>query len=397
MRPWPPCLGPAVHPSGEELYPPHGDFHVDTASRGAAPGQASRAYVVVAKDGTANLMARRRGPWKVLARKGRRLSAMIPLVLTRGASGETCVAEEACSVSGQDAVSSSLLQAKNSLLKKIRVDEAVMMQHRSALFQMAEDSSLQGLFRRDGMGASVPCLLLSIAALVAMLIFATYYREVLRKHVQAFFPASLSGSQTEKKVPPETEETWELCPGLTVPSGCECSLLVPTRPRRGEPYSFVDNLGGAILMVADDPADQSSPHPRQMLSGGDGVLLAKVGRVESSFPSGMPAAVDFELVSAKGEVWAEMSYQPGAGADQQDKSTIKVKTGRQIDVVGSLRHCALNFTDEQGRLLATTELLREPGPGGRAPGTTYRLRIAPLTDVGLVACALTCLHTLLPS
>lgn len=197
----------------------------------------------------------------------------------------------------------------------------------------------------------------------------------------------------DSKVPLEPEAAGDFCPDLIVPAGCECILIVPSRPKRGEPFNITDNNGSTVLTVTDDESSAGSAFPRRALVAG-GLVLAKCGRAESSVPSSMLRAIDFELISSKGDVWAELKYEPREGSEEQDRCSIKSKTGRQLLVMGSVRHNALNVTDQHGGLLATTEPMTSTGPVGHAPGTIFRLRIAPQADVGLVLCALICLQHL---
>eukprot|EP00913_Durusdinium_trenchii_P025009 g23474.t1 len=55
---------------------------------------------------------------------------------------------------------------------------------------------------------------------------------------------------------------------------------------------------------------------------------------------------------------------------------------------GSFDHHAVNITDEGGKLLATTELCCSDWD---PTGEFYRLRVAPMVDVGLLLCSLVCI------
>lgn len=197
----------------------------------------------------------------------------------------------------------------------------------------------------------------------------------------------------DNKVPLESSQVGDFCPDLIVPAGCECILIVPSRPKRGEPFDITDNTGSTVLTVTDDASSAGSAFPRRALVAG-GIVLATCGRAESSVPSSMLTNIDFELISSKEDVWADLKYEPREGSTEQDRCTIKSKTGRQLLVMGSVRHNALNITDQHGGLLATTEPMSSTGPLGHAPGTIFRLRVAPQADVGLVLCALICLQHL---
>lgn len=316
-----------------------------------------------------------------------------------GAGAEQCEA--------QDSPGRSLLQAKNTVFKAVHLDS----EGRQALLEtprhmpdVLEPAELaKGLARRSeayriAMSALSGGLwsVFSVILIAAFVTLAVVYHEALRKRLSSFLGRPAQGSSLDSKVPLVPGGSTDFCPELVVPAGCECILIVPSRPRRGEPYGITDNNGSTVLTVADE-VNPSCPTPRRLLLAEDGVVLARCGRAQSSLPSSMPNAIDFELVSSKGDVWAELSYQPREGSEEQDKCTIKSKTGRQFTVAGSVRHNALNFTDGpdgQGGLLATTEPVRTAGPLGHAPGTIFRIRIAPQADVGLVLCALICLQHL---
>jgi len=61
---------------------------------------------------------------------------------------------------------------------------------------------------------------------------------------------------------------------------------------------------------------------------------------------------------------------------------------RTMHFWGSFDHHAVNITDEAGKLLATTELCAADWD---PTGEFYRLRVAPLVDVGLLLCSLVCI------
>jgi len=179
------------------------------------------------------------------------------------------------------------------------------------------------------------------------------------------------------------------CPDLVVPAGCECILLVPTKLKGSETQHITDSNGSIVLSVT---ASDTGPSVRRKLVAGSNVTLPECGRARSSLPGNTLSVIEFELISASGEVWAQISYEPRQGAE--DRCVITTKNEQQLHMVGSVRYNALNMTDVQGGLLATTEPVVEQGPLGEPPGSTCRLRVAPLADVGLVLCTLICLQHL---
>eukprot|EP00931_Biecheleriopsis_adriatica_P011080 TRINITY_DN112158_c0_g1_i1.p1 TRINITY_DN112158_c0_g1~~TRINITY_DN112158_c0_g1_i1.p1 ORF type:complete len:541 (+),score=61.78 TRINITY_DN112158_c0_g1_i1:32-1624(+) len=179
------------------------------------------------------------------------------------------------------------------------------------------------------------------------------------------------------------------CPDLVVPAGCECILLMPTKLRGSETQHITDSNGSIVLSVT---GSDTGPSVRRKLVAGSNVTLAECGRAQSSLPGNTLSVIDFELISASGEVWAQMSYKPRQGG--KDRCVIATKHKQQLHIVGSVRSNALNMTDAQGSFLATTEPVAEQGPLGEPPGSICRLRVAPLADMGLVLCTLICLQHL---
>lgn len=295
-------------------------------------------------------------------------------------------AEELCQL--QEAVKTpGLLQAKSALWTKslLDVEDGHPRRHSpmTSRFFSLED-------RDSRLSLSTVWPFIALTMIFLLFTFILVNHEALLKR----FGGLHAERGVPDKVPLEPEASGDFCPDLIVPAGCECILIVPSRPKRGEPFNITDNNGSTVLTVADDEGSAGSAFPRRALVAG-GLVLAKCGRAESSVPSSMvDRAIDFELISSKGDVWAELKYEPREGSEEQDRCTIKSKTGRQLLVMGSVRHNALNVTDHHGGLLATTEPMTSTGPVGHAPGTIFRLRIAPQADVGLVLCALICLQHL---
>eukprot|EP00435_Cladocopium_sp_Y103_P057297 s916_g19.t1 len=110
------------------------------------------------------------------------------------------------------------------------------------------------------------------------------------------------------------------------------------------------------------------------------LLLLAVGVqfvIHLHFALGTPFGKGPSVASDQNDVWAELKYEPREGSEEQepqlepraDRCTIKSKTGRQLLVMGSVRHNALNVTDHHGGLLATTEPMTSTGR--RAPSSVY--------------------------
>jgi len=199
----------------------------------------------------------------------------------------------------------------------------------------------------------------------------------------------------------------EFCPDLVVPKGCECVLLVPLTPLCMGPFDVCDPNGEVVLCVL--PKSKSSPTSspgtpgltaskaaerrvsfgpmtlgpswRLELTTGKGVLLAQTSCTCTSTGSGGgDSAQSYELLTADGGYYATLrGNSEGFELDA---------AGTTIHFWGSFDHHAVNITDAAGKLLATTELCVADFD---STGEYYRLRVAPLVDVGLLLCSLICI------
>lgn len=178
----------------------------------------------------------------------------------------------------------------------------------------------------------------------------------------------------------------EFCPDLVVPQGCECILIVPSKTTRGSSRGITDASGNVVLHISDVVASEHQPGTlRKALVDIENETLAMCGCVRQ--PTDDVQRQNFELLRENGEAWARLSYE--AVPNSEDKCVIETKNGQQFYLVGSIRHNVLNMIDAQGSLIATTEPILQVEPG-QTPGDTYRLRVAPLVDVGMVLCSLIC-------
>jgi len=231
------------------------------------------------------------------------------------------------------------------------------------------------------------------AFLLAVAAYAAFRQQLLTKLLERLnlVNGSEKGNLDNQVSLPADDSTF--CQELVVPAGCECILLVPARPKRGQPFDITDTQGNAVLSVVDDTSQgkEGAGVQRRMLVA-DRTILAQCGRARSSLPGSMLTSVDFELLSSTGEVWAKLTYEPRQGAE--DKCSIETKTGQRFFLLGSVRHNALNMSDSNGALIATTEPTTEPGPLGQPAGSLFKLRAAPLCDVGFILCSLLCLQHL---
>ena len=87
-------------------------------------------------------------------------------------------------------------------------------------------------------------------------------------------------------------------PDLVVPEGCECVLLVCSKPKRGMTYDVIDSGGGVVLGMEDSL--EATPVPRRKLLTPNKVLLGQCVRTQRSFPSQTSTEITFEQLHCIG-------------------------------------------------------------------------------------------------
>jgi len=218
------------------------------------------------------------------------------------------------------------------------------------------------------------------------------------------------------------------CADLVVPQSCECILLVPIQPLTQGPFEVVDLNGNVVLQVTprhasfrpfagsapststgDAGRDPAGPLQRLIVMTSYGNMLAQCG-VAPGRSTSSRRGVEFHLLRAAGDYFAKLTSndaKEGGGSClgatggpsfpiAKDRFTLATRTGMRLHFWGSLEHHAMNVTDDPGKLLATTEsggsLEKQANASGEP--TYYKLRVAPLMDVGLVLCGLLCIEHL---
>ena len=88
-------------------------------------------------------------------------------------------------------------------------------------------------------------------------------------------------------------------PDLVVPEGCECVLLVCSKPKRGMTYDVIDSGGGSVLGMED--SFEATPVPRRKLLTPNKVLLGQCVRTQQSFPSQTSTEITFEQLNCIGQ------------------------------------------------------------------------------------------------
>mmetsp|Transcript_43996 Transcript_43996/g.95608 ORF Transcript_43996/g.95608 Transcript_43996/m.95608 type:complete len:399 (-) Transcript_43996:83-1279(-) len=200
---------------------------------------------------------------------------------------------------------------------------------------------------------------------------------------------------------PSEDGLQPFCPDLIVPRGCECVLLVPIVPLCLGPFSVCDPNGHVVLRVSP-----KSMAPPPSIDRGRGSARKFV----SFGPDSLGSSWRIELATGSGDLLAQSSFcKPGQNESSSHPSFALMRAdgghfatllrnqqeGYELTTPdhiiyfwGSFDHHAVNITDEGGKLLATTELCRADWD---QTGEFYRLRVAPLVDVGLLLCSLVCI------
>lgn len=182
------------------------------------------------------------------------------------------------------------------------------------------------------------------------------------------------------------------CPDLVVPQHCECILLVPAHTN-GRAHSFdISDMNGSIVLrcATQIPGGYGSEHSlgaghwRLFLMSPTGENLAQCREVRPTTSAAGPSgATEFHFLRNGGHYFAKLMYRG------QDRFELHSLAGKRLHFWGNFRARAVNVTDDSGRLLATTELHTD---SPYDDGSRFRLRVAPLTDVGLALCGLLCMR-----
>jgi len=206
--------------------------------------------------------------------------------------------------------------------------------------------------------------------------------------VGASKPVSASPSPSALSVPTPPELPCDedaFCQELVVPLGCECILMVPSRPLGQGTFNVTDTSGNEVLSVEPrhEPTGSttslggrvpvaSRELQRLVLKTKYGNLLAQCGRVSDT-----PDVHEFHFLTGDGDYYAKFTLNKG-GSNQH---VLLTKAGVRLDFRGYPSDHAMEVTDGAGTLVATTEVQNLH---------LYKLRVAPLVDVGLVLCGLLC-------
>lgn len=170
------------------------------------------------------------------------------------------------------------------------------------------------------------------------------------------------------------------CSELIVPQHCECILVLPID--LGKPstsFAITDVSGAHVLRAEPQPSRDGRPW-RAKITTAQGEPLVQCCEARPHGPGGQP---EFHLLRQDGQLFAKLLY-----SDQQDRYLLTLQSGAILHFWGNFDNSAVNITDDENRLLGTTEI----GSTDFDPQGTYcRLRVAPLADVGLALCGLLCI------
>lgn len=172
------------------------------------------------------------------------------------------------------------------------------------------------------------------------------------------------------------------CPDLVVPQQCECILVVPVYAPVGS-FGIADMNGRSVLQAASQVQGQGLLWQLHLQTT-TGESLARCIEVKPSSPGTLPS---FHILDAKGKYFASLAQVQG-----QQRFELTTQNGFKLHLYGNFQTQAVNVTDENDSLLATTEPC---GTDFDQTGIYYRLRVAPLANVGHSLCALLCIGQIL--
>jgi len=198
------------------------------------------------------------------------------------------------------------------------------------------------------------------------------------------------------------------CRDLVVPVGCECVLKVPLRCLSKGPIQVTDlNEGSEVLRI--------EPHALQHVGGGSEGRVKLVLTTEFSVIVGQcmpsPSRIagqsreekqrECALVRASGDIFAVITKEEGMEEDERQRYTLTTKLHGRLYFWGSKHEQTLNVMDSAGKLVAMMDTHRHGSMAGQqlqtphADEVYFKLRVAPLMDVGLILGGLLCIQHLM--
>jgi hypothetical protein len=204
-----------------------------------------------------------------------------------------------------------------------------------------------------------------------------------------------------------TGGNYHFCEDLVVPPYKECMLLVPIRHQIPTGAFNVTDTSGSVVLHVSVRGSSSAPLAQVQATGASQrrlVLSTATGETlvqcctsathKFPLPNLLPdeglGTTEFKLLRAAGDYYASL-LRCEPPNPEGTRYLLKTIRGTRFHFWGAFERHAVNITDERGKLLATTEVCQVDFDTN---GQYYRLRVAPLTDVGLILCGLLCIHHL---
>lgn len=200
--------------------------------------------------------------------------------------------------------------------------------------------------------------------------------------------AGLDGSSDDDINTARAVDGEGFCPDLVVPQQCECILVVPVYAPVGN-FNICDMNGRTVLQAFTQIEGQGNfwQLHLQTATGAAPQTLARCIEVRPS--NGSSTSVEFRILDAEGKPFATLTQVQVQG---QLRFELTTQHGFKLYFYGNFQTQAINVTDEDDSLLATTEPC---GVDFDQAGVYYRLRVAPLANVGHSLCALLCIGQIL--
>jgi len=207
----------------------------------------------------------------------------------------------------------------------------------------------------------------------------------------------------------------QFCPELVVPSGRECVLLVPLVTTAShvsvEEHQVADLRGNPVLRVHFSSGTRRSTvqsigsMDRLSMAPGDAgkitLMAAGTGEVlaycmprpgaPGADGKGKKSSDEFAIHHSSGELFGNIQGVCLPDWEAPEERYVLSSASGRLHFWGALEDFALNVTDDRGVLLATTERCSVEFD---TRIEYFRLRVAPLADVGLILCGLLALSKL---
>jgi len=209
----------------------------------------------------------------------------------------------------------------------------------------------------------------------------------------------------------------QFCPELVVPSGRECVLLVPmvttvSNVTMDEEHQVADLRGNPVLRISMSsgtrrslvpsvgslgghlPPSQGDEGKITLMAAGTGEVLAyclpRKG-LQGIDGQGKKGGEEYAIHHSNGELFGTIQGVCLPDWEAPEERYVLAAASIRLHFWGALEDFALNVTDDRGALLATTERC---SVDFATKGEFFRLRVAPLADVGLILCGLLSLSKL---